>query len=133
MTVKELKSMSSFEVKNFIRQRLMYSEDEIDFIVHEVSDPICIELLDNIRPNLTLHKRYDMSGDGNNKDLLSYFDDLNLKKNITPFVLSFHKGCGDFEYYCNNVNEIVQTNLCGYGTIDIIHEIMNKAWGLKQD
>jgi hypothetical protein len=133
MKVEDLKSMSSLEVKNFIRQRLMYSEDEINFIVNEVNDPICIDLLDNIRPNLTLHKRYNMSGDVNNEDLLSYFDDLNLKNDINPFVLWFHKGCADFDYYCNNVNGIVNENFFGYGTIDIIYEIMNIAWGLKQD
>ena len=45
--------------------------------------------------------------------------------------LKFHKGCGDFFWCQNEMEQVYEYNLCGYGTVDIIHFIMSKAWGLK--
>ena len=80
MTVEELKNMSSYEVKNFIRQRLMYTAEEIQEARETIThNHVAFNLLHDIKPNLTLHKRFEMSEDyKSNDDVLSKFDDLGL-------------------------------------------------------
>ena len=70
MTVKELKSMSSFEVKNFIRQRLMYSAHDLNEAFYEflnltkkqtsVHTDMIDVLFQDIRVNKYHHKRFNM-------------------------------------------------------------------------
>ena len=134
MTVEELKKMSDHEVKNFIRQRLMYTQEEIKKAQDTISfyHP-AYNLICDIRPNITLHHRFDMSEDKEyNNELLARFDDLRLMKSFYDARLTFHKGCADFEWCNNRVTGVVhEENLCGEGTVYIIHFIMSKAWGLK--
>lgn len=143
MTVKELKTMEVHEVKDFIRKKLMYTYEEIRFISEEVSDPICIDLLDNIRPNLSLHHRFKMGEDHPDNDkILHFFDDLRLLDMFDYFKLTFYKGCGDLSWItkkdiwlaqvCDEPVYIQEQNLCGEGTVDIVYIIMSKVWTLKQ-
>ena len=133
MTVEELKNMESNEVKNFIREKLMYNSNEVNEIYDELlwSSP-AKTILKDFRPNVMTHKRFDMSEDcSHNSILLSKFDDLRLMQSFYCAQLKFHKGCADF-LWCNKEGEGVrEENLCGFGTVDIIHFIMSKAWGLE--
>lgn len=134
MTIQELKNMGNYEVKNFIRQRLMYTQEEIEEALKSIDyDHPAYDLKKDIRPNITLHYRFDMSEDcAHNNDVLSKFDDLRLMKSFYDARLTFHKGCADFEWCKNRFGGVVhEENLCGEGTVDIIHFIMSKAWGLK--
>jgi hypothetical protein len=132
MTVEELKNMSAYEVKNFIRQRLMYTEEEIDKVCNDAKkNGYYYDLLRDTKPNLTLHHRFDLTGQGCHRDLLGYFDYLGLKKAFYDYKLFFHDGCATFEYQLTYKSNKIEENLCGFGTVDIIHFIMSKAWGLK--
>ena len=132
MKVEELKNMGSYEVKNFIRQRLMYTQEEIDLVVEHSVDPISYDLLCDIKPNLTLHKRFIMSEDHkSNDDILSKFDDLGLMQCFFIAELTFYKGCRNFVWQRKKFSTRYDENLCGFGTVDIIHFIMCKAWGLN--
>jgi len=130
MTVEQLKNMGNYEVKNFIRQRLMYTAEEIEFRMRSVN-PISYDLLNNIRPNITLHKRFQMSENRQfNDDILSKFDDLGLMQSFYFAKLTFYKGCADFTWKTKKFSTKTEENLCGFGTVEIIHFIMSKAWDL---
>ena len=133
MTVEELKNMGNYEVKNFIRQRLMYTEEEIQEARETIThNHVAFNLLHDIKPNITLHKRFEMSEDHqSNDDILSKFDDLGLMQSFYFAKLTFHKGCADFVWKTRLFNTKTEENLCGFGTVDIIHFIMSKAWGLN--
>jgi len=132
MTVKELKKMSPYEVQNFIRQRLMYTRQEIEKVCNYAKENgYYYDLLKDTRPNLTLHHRFDLTGQGCHRDLLGYFDYLHLKKAFYSYKLFFYDGCAVFEYQSTKNSEKIEENLCGFGTVEIIHFIMSKAWGLK--
>ncbi len=133
MTVEELKNMSNYEVKNFIRQRLMYTEEEIQEARETIThNHVAFNLLHDTKPNITLHKRFEMSEDHqSNNDILSKFDDLGLMQSFYDAKLTFYKGCADFVWKISLFNTKREENLCGYGTVDIIYFIMCKAWGLK--
>ena len=131
--IQELKKMSPKDVKNFIRERLMYSQEFIEEIRKSINHGSpAYDLLLDVKPNIKLHYRFDMSEDcAHNNNILSKFNDLKLMQSFYVAQLKFHKGCGTF-FWCKNDDEYVnEENLCGLGTVDIIHFIMSKAWGLK--
>jgi len=137
MTVEQLKNMGNYEVKNFIRERLMYSAEEIQEARETIMlNDVAYNLLCDIKPNITLHKRFKMAEDHkSNDDILSKFDDLGLMQSFYYAKLTFYKGCADFTWKTKNLStwnlSTWNENLCGYGTVDIIHFIMSKAWGLN--
>jgi len=133
MTVEELKNMGSYEVKNFIRERLMYTAEEIQEARGTIThNHVAFNLLHDIKPNITLHKRFEMSEDHkSNDDILSKFDDLGLMQSFYDAKLTFYKGRADFVWKISLFNIKREEYLGGYGTVDIIHFIMCKAWGLN--
>ena len=133
MTVEELKNMRSYEVKNFIRERLMYTEEEIQEARETIThNHVAFNLLHDIKPNITLHKRFEMSEDHkSNDDVLSKFDDLRLMQCFYFAKLTFYKGGGTFVWKTNKFNTGHEEYLGGFGTVDIIRFIMDKAWGLN--
>jgi galactose-1-phosphate uridylyltransferase len=143
MKVEDLKNMSSSEVKDFIRQRLMYSTYDLNEAFHEfinlkkTQKNIHTDLIDvlfkDIRVNKYHHKRFDMSTDcDHNKRVLNEFEDL-LKDSFNHIHISFYKGSGNLEYQKTESSNIIYKELGGYGTIEIMYIILDIAWGLKQD
>ena len=133
MTVEELKNMRSYEVKNFIRERLMYTEEEIQEARETIThNHVAYNLLRDTKPNITLHKRFIMSEDHkSNDDVLSKFDDLGLMQCFFIAELTFYKGCPNFVWQRKKFSTRYDENLCGYGTVDVIYFMMCKAWILK--
>ena len=133
MTVEQLKNIGNYEVKNFIRERLMYSAEEIQEARETIMlNDVAFNLLCDIKPNITLHKRFKMAEDyKSNDDILSKFDDLGLMQSFYYAKLTFYKGGGTFEWKTNKFNTRYEEYLGGYGTVDIIYFIMCKAWGLN--
>ena len=133
MTVEELKNMNKYEVKNFIRERLMYTEEEIQGARETITgNDFAYNLLCDTKPNITLHKRFEMSEDHkSNDDILSKFDDLGLMQSFYFAKLTFYKGGGTFVWKTNKFNTVHEEYLGGAGTVDIIHFIMAQAWGLN--
>ena len=141
MTVKELKTMEVHEVKDFIRERLMYTNNdfcdsritllELERCSQSIDTHLLSSLINDLRVGKKVHRRFDMSGDyEQNKDVLACFDDLGL---MQPFYnLSFYKGSVIFTWSVTKFHQKQQDELMGLGTVDIIHFIMRKAWGLKQ-
>jgi len=133
MTVEQLKNMNIYEVKHFIRERLMYTAEEIQEARETIMlNDVAFNLLCDIKPNITLHKRFEMSEDHkSNDDILSKFDDLGLMQSFYFAKLTFHKGGGTFVWKTKKFNTGYEEYLGGYGTVEIIHFIMSKAWGLN--
>ncbi|SEH05363.1 hypothetical protein [Candidatus Venteria ishoeyi] len=133
MTVEDLKDMDIYEVKNFIRERLMYSAEEIQEARKTITgNDVAYNLLWDTKPNITLHKRFEMSEDyKSNDDILSKFDDLGLMQSFYFAKLTFYKGGGTFVWKTNKFNTGHEEYLGGFGTVDIIHFIMDQAWGLN--
>ena len=132
MTVEQLKNMNIYEVKHFIRERLMYTAEEIQEARETIMlNDVAFNLLCDIKPNITLHKRFEMSEDHkSNDDILSKFDDLGLMQSFYFAKLTFHKGGGTFVWKTKKLNTGYEEYLGGYGTVEIIHFIMSKAWDL---
>ena len=133
MTVEQLKNMGNYEIKNFIRERLMYSEEEIQEARETIMlNDVAYNLLYDTKPNITLHKRFQMSEDHkSNDDILSKFDDLGLMQSFYFAKLTFYKGGGTFVWKTNKFNTGYEEYLGGEGTVEIIYFIMSKAWGLN--
>ena len=133
MTVEQLKNMNIYEVKNFIRERLMYTAEEIQEARETITlNDVAYNLLHDTKPNITLHKRFEMSEDHkSNDDILSKFDDLGLMQSFYFAKLTFYKGGGTFIWKTKKFNTGYEEYLGGYGTVEIIHFIMSKAWGLN--
>ena len=133
MTVEQLKNMNIYEVKHFIRERLMYTAEEIQEARETIMlNDVAFNLLCDIKPNITLHKRFEMSEDHkSNDDILSKFDDLGLMQSFYFAKLTFYKGGGTFIWKTKKFNTGYEEYLGGYGTVEIIHFIMSKAWGLN--
>lgn len=140
MTVQELKTMNPQEVKNFIRERLMYTHNdfceafttlrELERCSKSIDTQLLNSLINDLREDKKVHKRFDMSGDyKQNKNVLACFDDLGLMQSF--YSLSFYKGSVIFEWSTTKFHQKQQQELMGLGTVDIIHFIMSKAWGLK--
>jgi hypothetical protein len=125
--------MDRYEIKNFIRERLMYSAEEIQEARETIMlNDVAFNLLCDIKPNITLHKRFKMAEDyKSNDDILSKFDDLGLMQSFYFAELTFYKGCANFTWKTKNLSTKRYENLNGYGTVEIIHFIMCKAWGLN--
>ncbi len=132
MTIEELKDMDIYEVKNFIREKLMYSEKEIQDARETIMlNEVAYNLLCDTKPNITLHKRFEMSEDRqSNYDILSKFDDLGLMQSFYYSKLTFYKGGGTFVWKTTKFSTKYEEYLGGFGTIDIISFIMCKAFDL---
>lgn len=133
MTITDLKDMDHYEIKNFIRERLMYTEEEIQGARQTIMlNDVAYNLLFDTKPNITLHKRFEMAEDHkSNDDILSKFDDLGLMQSFYFAELTFYKGGGTFVWKTNKFNTVHEEYLGGFGTVDIIHFIMDQAWGLN--
>ena len=142
MKVEDLKNMSSSEVKDFIRQRLMYSTHDLNEAFYEfinlkkTQKNIHTDLIDvlfkDIRVNKYNHKRFDMSIDCDHNDrILNEFKDL-LKDSFNHIHISFYKGIGDLEYQKTESSNIISKQLGGYGTVDIMYIILDIAYNLKK-
>jgi len=127
-----LKTLEEKSLKRLIRKRLMYTPDEIYRIyVNSLginTDASVRKLLSDMRASIKTHKRFDMSGDNDHEDLLSYFDYLGLRNAFIKLDLTFHKGCGSISYKTKSGKQQSDIGLCGHGTIDIIYLIFKVAF-----
>ena len=125
ITVQDLINMSDSEIKNFIRQRLMYEKKyaKCKKLIREGDDNF---------DDLKNHHSFTMSGydDGevgrcqvDTNNILNKFAYLGIYDYTSYLFLDFYKGCGTlyFKYWGEDVNR--EICLGGYGTVQIIFEI----------
>ncbi len=119
MTVDDLAKMSPNEVKDFIREKLLF--------------PTGIEMsfrVDSENP-LSHHKRFIMSGYETetgqctvwNTSIVNEFAFLGIYDYTEYLFVDFYKGTGTIylKYFCENDN--LEYNMSGEGTTDIIYKI----------
>ena len=119
MTKHEIGKKTKDEIMDFIRQRL-----SLNISSH-------IRYVDEAQLHKE-HKRFDMSGYENktgqctmsNLSILNEFADLGIYDYTTYLFLDFYKGCATLYYQYFNEGENLTCDLSGFGTTEIILEIL---------
>jgi len=124
MTVEILKTKSKDEIFNFIRERLAFKEEISEQLRHVDKDEFKKE-----------HRRFEMSGYENeigqctrfNQAILNEFADLGIYDHTSYLFLDFYKGTPTLYMKYFYENENLEIDYSGYGTVEIISDILEKT------
>jgi hypothetical protein len=112
-----IKKMSDVELDFFVRERLKFPRHELT--------------ADTDSNGRLIHKRFDMSGYGDcgscqihNTSIINLFSDCGIYDKIKFFYLDSYKGDMDLIYQGWDNDEVLRVNFSGFGTVEIIKEIL---------